>query len=90
LLTTKAAEDFLVHLAPRAASLTAVGVPGHSAAYAPQDLTKAAKRAGFQDAAPADSLIAAVDRINSIAVGRYRVLICGSLYLAGEVLKEHT
>jgi len=89
MLTTKAAEDFLVHLAPRAASFTAVTVPGHAAAYSPQDLALAAQRSGFHDAAPTDSLAAAIERVKSVAVGRYRVLICGSLYLAGEVLKEN-
>ncbi len=90
MLTTKAAEDFLVHLVSRAASLTAVPVVGHAAAYAPDDLATAAGRAGFRDAGTADSLAQALERIKAIAVGRYRVLICGSLYLAGEVLKENS
>jgi dihydrofolate synthase / folylpolyglutamate synthase len=89
MLTTKAAEDFLVHLAPHTTSFTAVPVPGHDAAYTPKDLAAAATRAGLQAAASADSVAEAVERIKSIAVGRYRVLICGSLYLAGHVLKDH-
>jgi dihydrofolate synthase/folylpolyglutamate synthase len=89
MLSTKAAEDFLVHLAPRAASFTAVPVPGHAAAYTPGDLALAAGRVKFPNVGAANSLVEAVERIKSIAVGRYRVLICGSLYLAGEVLKEN-
>jgi dihydrofolate synthase/folylpolyglutamate synthase len=89
MLTTKAAEDFLQHLAPRAASFTAVPVPGHAAAYAPSDLTGAASRVNFPNAGTAETVLGAVERIKSIATGRFRVLICGSLYLAGEVLKEN-
>lgn len=89
MLTTKAAEDFLVHLAPRATSFTAVPIPGHEAAYSADALSNAAKRVGFREAGVAPTPLAAVERIKSIAAGRYRVLICGSLYLAGEVLKEN-
>jgi dihydrofolate synthase/folylpolyglutamate synthase len=89
MLTTKAAEDFLVHLAPRAASFTAVPVPGHAAAYAPADLALAAGRVAFANVGVAASLPEAIARIKRLAAGRYRVLICGSLYLAGEVLKEN-
>ncbi|MBL8644749.1 MAG: bifunctional folylpolyglutamate synthase/dihydrofolate synthase [Rhodospirillaceae bacterium] len=89
MLTTKAAEDFLVHLAPRAASFTAVPVSGHAAAYTPTDLAAAAARVDFAQPGTAETVQAAVERIKSIASGRFRVLICGSLYLAGEVLKEN-
>jgi dihydrofolate synthase / folylpolyglutamate synthase len=89
MLTTKAAEDFLVHLAPRATSFTAVPVPGHAAAYAPGDLALAAGRVNFPNVGVAASPLDALERIKAIAVGRYRVLICGSLYLAGDVLKEN-
>ncbi len=90
MLTTKAAEDFLVHLAPRAASFTAVPVPGHAAAYTPDDLCAAAARVSFPNPSAADSVLAAVEQIKATANGRFRVLICGSLYLAGEVLKENS
>lgn len=89
MLTTKAAEDFLVHLAPRAASFTAVPVPGHAAAYTPDDLAAAAGRVSFSQVGIADSVLQAIERIKAINTGRFRVLICGSLYLAGEVLKEN-
>ena len=89
MLNTKAAEDFLVHLVPRATSFTAVAVPGHGASYSPEELAAAGARVGFRDVDKAQSPTQALERINSIAVGRYRVLICGSLYLAGEVLKEN-
>ena len=89
MLTTKAAEDFLVHLAPRATSFTSVPVPGYAAAYTPVDLAAAAGRVKFTNIAACDSVPAALERIKSIGTGRYRVLICGSLYLAGEVLKQN-
>lgn len=89
MLTTKAAEDFLVHLAPRAASFTAAPVPGHDAAYTPVNLAAAAGKAGFKNVATANSVLQAVEHIKAHAVGRFRILICGSLYLAGEVLKDN-
>jgi dihydrofolate synthase/folylpolyglutamate synthase len=89
MLTTKAAEDFLVHLAPRAASFTAVPVPGHAVAYAPEALAKAASQAGLTRIDVADSSLAAVRRVKALTPAQGRVLICGSLYLAGEVLREN-
>ncbi|MDX2144130.1 MAG: folylpolyglutamate synthase/dihydrofolate synthase family protein [Rhodospirillaceae bacterium] len=89
MLTTKAAEDFLVSLAPRAASFTAVPVPGHAAAYAPEVLAEAAAKVGFSNVGFGASPMEAVQRVKTLTPAQGRVLICGSLYLAGEVLKEN-
>ena len=56
---------------------------------APTELAAAAKRAGFSDVHVAESFAAALKRIAAASQGRARVLICGSLYLAGEVLREN-
>jgi len=89
MLATKVAEDYLRPLAKHAASLTAVPIPSSDAALPPADLADAAKRAGFQDVHVAENASAAVKRVAENAQGRARVLICGSLYLAGEVLKDN-
>ena len=90
MLTSKAAVDYLRPLASRAASLTAVPVPSSEAAYAPGDLADQAKLAGFENICTAGDVASALEGVMSRAgEGRAHVLICGSLYLAGEVLKEN-
>ncbi len=89
MLSTKVAEDYLRPLAARALSLTAVPIASSDVGFAPADLAAAAKRAGFADVHVAADPAAALARIVSAASGRARVLICGSLYLAGEVLREN-
>ena len=87
MLSTKVADDYLRPLASRAASLTAVPVSASDAALPPEDLAAAARRVGFKDVAVAGDVMEALQRI---ALGaRARVLISGSLYLAGEVLREN-
>jgi dihydrofolate synthase/folylpolyglutamate synthase len=87
MLTTKAAEDYLRPLAARAVSFTAVPIPGNDTAFAPADLAAAATAAGHKNVSVANDVAAALKAISP--EGRGRALICGSLYLAGEVLKAH-
>jgi dihydrofolate synthase / folylpolyglutamate synthase len=89
MLATKVADDYLRPLAPRAASLTAVPIPSSDAALPTGDLAGAAKRVGFKGVQTASDVETALKRIAASAQGRARVLICGSLYLAGEVLKDN-
>jgi dihydrofolate synthase / folylpolyglutamate synthase len=89
MLASKAAEDYLRPLAARAASLAAVPIPSSDAALSPADLAQAATNAGFTDVRLADNPAAALRRLADAAQGRARVLICGSLYLAGDVLKDN-
>lgn len=85
MLETKAAADFLRPLGPRAASLTTVTIPGAQASYTAEALAGIAEGIGAR-ACPAASVDEAVQRIAAGAQAPYRVLICGSLYLAGHVL----
>ncbi|MDX2221991.1 MAG: folylpolyglutamate synthase/dihydrofolate synthase family protein [Rhodospirillaceae bacterium] len=90
MLTTKPAEDFLKPLAARAASFTAVPIPDHAAAYAPEDLARAATGAGLKRVGVAPEPLAAVSAIRAAqAESPARIMICGSLYLAGDVLKTN-
>ncbi len=88
MLSTKAAVDYLRPLSRRAASFTAVPI-ANDMAYAPADLAQAALAAGFAAPATAASPAQALQAITAGGGTRARVLICGSLYLAGEVLREN-
>jgi dihydrofolate synthase/folylpolyglutamate synthase len=65
--------------------LWAISVPGEHASFLPEALAASARRVGIP-ARPAASLEAAIAEIARQPPGR--VLITGSLYLAGAVLKE--
>lgn len=87
MLATKDVEGFLRPLAPLAVDLTAVPVPGEPATL-PADGTAAAARAVGITAEPAASFAEAVASVAS-RDPRSRILVCGSLYLAGRVLREN-
>ncbi len=88
MLNSKAPGDFLAPLARYAGAVRAVAVPGEPATLTPEYAAEAARAAGL-DARPAESVRAAVQDIVRTAPGPARVLICGSLYLAGSVLREN-
>ena len=85
MLETKAAAEFLRPLAPRVASLSTVTIPGAQASYPAEALAAIAEGIGAR-ARTAESLNAAIARIAAEATPPFRVLVCGSLYLAGHVL----
>jgi len=90
MLSTKVSDDYLRPLAQRAASFTAVPITSSDTGLPPDDLAASAQRVGFSDVAVAESPGAGLKLILSRAQqGRARVLICGSLYLAGDVLKSN-
>lgn len=64
---------------------TTIAVPGQAQAYSATDLAQLARQAGVA-ASPAESLEGALERSNVYADGPVRILIAGSLYLAGHVL----
>jgi dihydrofolate synthase/folylpolyglutamate synthase len=83
MMATKDSGTFLRSLAPLAASLTAVPIPGEPNALPADELADIARRNGL-DATAASDVATALDALSGRAAGR--VLICGSLYLAGHVL----
>ncbi len=88
MLDTKDATEFLHEFAGQAEALMTVPVPGSDASLTPQALAAMAKDAGLT-AMPADNVEAALDHIAKTRDGPPpRVLICGSLYLAGAALNE--
>jgi dihydrofolate synthase/folylpolyglutamate synthase len=85
MMNNKQAAAFLESLAQVAAGIRTVAIPGEENAFSAADLADIATRAGL-DAAPADDLEGAVESIVAQQDGPARILICGSLYLAGTVL----
>ena len=88
MLRTKDAAGFLHPLAARARSLRGVSIPGEAATLSAEETVAAAHAAGFADAATAPDVAAAIAEIGA-ADPAGRILICGSLYLAGHVLREN-
>lgn len=87
MLNTKDIAGYLAPLAPHAASLTAVSIPGEANTLPAEATEAAAKHVGMK-ASSAENVLAALKDITRDAP-RARVLICGSLYLAGQVLKDN-
>ncbi len=86
MLETKAAGEFLAPLAGIAESLVAVPIPETEAALPPERLAEIARGTGLAAEAAPD-VRAALSRLSG-REGPLRVVICGSLYLAGAVLRE--
>jgi dihydrofolate synthase/folylpolyglutamate synthase len=84
----KIPSDILAPLAPHVHRLRAVAIPGDAASLSAEDAAAAARQAGIDDSAPADSVAEAVAALTGPGQPR-RILICGSLYLAGAVLAEN-
>jgi dihydrofolate synthase / folylpolyglutamate synthase len=87
MLRTKDAEGFLRPLAGVADGLYGVSIPGEAATLPAEDTVAVAQAAGLA-AEAAESPLAAVEAIAAKSPGA-RILICGSLYLAGQVLREN-
>jgi dihydrofolate synthase/folylpolyglutamate synthase len=87
MLNTKDVTGYMLPLAPQVAKLHAVSIPGEKNTL-PAGVTRDAARATGMDAATAGSVAEALADIASRSP-EARVLICGSLYLAGTVLREN-
>ncbi len=88
LISTKDPGDFVAPLAAHLHSLQAVGIEGEDASIEADELAAIARRS-HADAQAAPSLTTAVENILKHAAAPGRILICGSLYLAGQVLREN-
>ncbi len=88
MLNTKDIGGFLRPLAAHAKQLFAVSIPGETATLPASQTADAATQAGLH-ATTAESVGAALTEIVA-QEPQARVLICGSLYLAGGVLRENS
>lgn len=89
MLNSKQADRFLEAFANVATSARTVTIPGEGNAYSAEELAGIAGRAGLK-AVPAGDLAKAIASIVAERDTPARILICGSLYLAGRVLAENT
>ena len=88
MLDSKDPAAFLAPLVTRTSGLQAVVIPEEDASLSADALVRAAASLGLASA-EASSVTDAVRRIVIDTHGPARILICGSLYLAGQVLAEN-
>lgn len=87
MLNTKDVTGYLAPLQPQVESLTAVSIPGEANTLPAEATALAAKQVGMP-AKIAENVSSALTSINE-ETPNARVLICGSLYLAGNILREN-
>ena len=93
MLKTKDAVGYFLPFRGLAKHVTTVAIPGEAASLGAGALYDAVRNAGLE-ASPADDLTDAMMQVSAWSRAREgegppRILICGSLYLAGKVLKEN-
>ncbi|MGH1478383.1 MAG: bifunctional folylpolyglutamate synthase/dihydrofolate synthase [Geminicoccales bacterium] len=89
MLNTKDTSGFLAPLIPLSASLQTVPVPDEPASRSADDLAAEARSIGA-NARAASSIESALLHLEEQEKSSIRVLICGSLYLAGHVLRANS
>jgi dihydrofolate synthase/folylpolyglutamate synthase len=87
MLSTKDPMEFFRPLAPIIAGLCTVSIPGENASFSAGELSLAAGAAGI-DAEAGSSVMDCVSIIKAKEPNA-RIVICGSLYLAGRVLRDN-
>jgi len=87
MLKSHDARAFLAHLSPHATSLGTVSIPGEANSRSAEDAAEAGRAAGI--AGIPYSLLASAVEAAACHAPPGRILICGSLYLAGRVLAEN-
>jgi len=88
MLNSKEPAAFLTPLKAVASSVTTVNIPGEENAFSAEDLTRMASDVGHV-ACPASDVASALQSLIDRTERPARVLICGSLYLAGEILSTN-
>ena len=82
MLSTKSPPEFFLPILPYVTRVTTLAIPGESLGLAASDLADDIRALGMMAVDEADDLMAALKKVSADS----RVLICGSLYLAGHVL----
>ena len=88
MINSKDIAGFLAPLAPHVRSLQALAIPGEANAVPAETLAEAARGLGIA-AQTAPDATAAIGTLVARASVPSRVLICGSLYLAGTILADN-
>ena len=87
MLTSKDPVEFLAPFASSAGLVRTIAIPGEASSLSAEDAAAAGRAVGL-DAAPANGVAEALANIAAVERDPARVLICGSLYLAGAVLRD--
>ncbi len=87
MINTKDPGEFLEPLKDHINSLYTVPIPGEAASWTADELVARARAVGLDATAAAD-VAGALGAIGESEIGPARVLVAGSLYLAGKVLAE--
>ncbi|MEO0664698.1 MAG: folylpolyglutamate synthase/dihydrofolate synthase family protein [Pseudomonadota bacterium] len=88
MLNTKDVRGYLRPLAAEAQSLQGVSIPGEAATLSGADTAAAARDVGLE-ATEAETALDALMAITE-KEPRARILLCGSLYFAGNILRSHS
>jgi dihydrofolate synthase/folylpolyglutamate synthase len=89
MLATKDHANFFRHFTGLASRLYAIPIPHQEKSLPPAEIVKTAQDIGIA-AEAADGIEDALSKIRALSLNPPpRILICGSLYLAGEILKEN-
>jgi dihydrofolate synthase/folylpolyglutamate synthase len=88
LINTKSPAEFLAPLRPHSKSLTSIKIPGSDSSFTADEILISANKIGFQ-AKKTESIERAIKDIVSSERSPSKILICGSLYLAGNILKQN-
>jgi dihydrofolate synthase/folylpolyglutamate synthase len=88
MLNSKEPTDFLRPLAAYAVGLHGVAIPNEEASLSSLESADAGHAVGISSA-PSAGVAAAIETIVQPNTAPGRILICGSLYLAGQVLAEN-
>lgn len=87
MLNTKDARGFMQPLAPAVTALHAVSIPGEANTLPAEETVRAAQAVGMTAQAASDARAALTAILE--CTPQARVIICGSLYLAGDILRSH-
>ncbi|MAI06199.1 MAG: hypothetical protein CBC47_03550 [Alphaproteobacteria bacterium TMED87] len=87
---SKDASGFLSSLSKHSNIIRTVGLKDGSHSFKPKELAELAFEKGFEDSAAKESVYEAAESLLPLMENnKGRIVICGSLYLAGEVLENH-
>jgi dihydrofolate synthase/folylpolyglutamate synthase len=88
MINTKTPSGFLAPLLKYTKSLTAIKIPNQRASFSSDEISIVAKKIGFKTKI-AGSVGKAIIEIIATEKSCSKILICGSLYLAGDILKDN-
>ncbi|MCY4447077.1 MAG: bifunctional folylpolyglutamate synthase/dihydrofolate synthase [Rhodobacteraceae bacterium] len=88
MLTTKDSKGYLTYLRKVASHLYGIEIPGESESMSANNVAMVAREVGFNSCSSASAL----EAVESIAKHNQasRILVCGSLYLAGTILRDNS